>query len=203
MARRRPGRAALLLLALAGSVCAIACASGTTTQQTVDPGSDDTTLGPGDSFEVRVYGEEDLSSKYRVAQDGSIDFPLIGRIQVASREPTEVQAMIAQRLRDGGILVEPQVSVLVESYESKRVSVMGAVSQSGTFPMRSGLTVVQAISLAGGFTPLADRNSTVVTRGEGDALRRFRIRVDDVTRGEADDFRLRSGDIVYVPERLF
>jgi polysaccharide export outer membrane protein len=168
-----------------------------------DVGAEDTTLGPGDVFQVRVYGEEDLSSGYRVAQDGTIDFPFVGRVEVAGKEPTEVADLVASRLREGNYLRDPQVSVMVEEYNSKRVSVMGAVARSGTFPMRAGLTVVEAISLAGGFTPLASRNGTVVTRRVDGELQRFQVRVDDVTRGEADDVVLQAGDIVYVPERLF
>ncbi|MAQ18411.1 MAG: polysaccharide biosynthesis protein [Sandaracinus sp.] len=162
-----------------------------------------TALGPGDTFDVRVYGEEDLSATYRVAQDGTIDFPFVGRIHVEGREPTEVADAIAVALRDGEILVAPQVSVLIKESESRVVSVMGAVASSGTFPMRSGLTVVQAISLAGGFSPLANRNETVVTRRVNGELKRHLVRVDDISRGRAEDFLLRSGDIVFVPERLF
>jgi polysaccharide export outer membrane protein len=164
---------------------------------------EDTTLGAGDVFDVRVFGEADLSGTYRVAQDGTIDFPLVGRLAVASREPTEVADLIASRLRDGGMLRNPQVSVLVKEYNSKRISVVGAVARPGTFPMSAGLTVVQAISLAGGFTPLASRNQTVVTRRVGDRVFRYRVAVDDVTDGQVADFPLAAGDILYVPERVF
>lgn len=196
--RPDPTVAGLLGLALVF----VACHQETPTTPVV-PVDDDTTLNPGDTFDVRVYGEEDLSATYRVAQDGTIDFPLIGRIAVEGNEPTEIADLIATRLHDGGFLVEPHVSVLVKESESRVVSVMGAVAQSGTFPMRSGLSVVQAISLAGGFTPLANRNDTVVTRRVNGELKRYNIRVDDISRGRAEDFLLRSGDIVFVPERLF
>jgi polysaccharide export outer membrane protein len=164
---------------------------------------DDTTLGAGDVFDVRVFGEADLGSSYRVAQDGSIDFPLVGRVSVAGLEPTAVADLLAERLRGGQCLRNPQVSVLVKEYNSKRISIMGAVARPGTFPMSSGLTVVQAISLAGGFTPLAARNNTVVSRRVDDEVRRYRVQVDDVTGGGASDVPLAAGDIVYVPERVF
>ncbi len=164
---------------------------------------DDTTLGPGDTFDVRVYGEAELTGTYRVAQDGSIDFPLIGRVRVMGLEPTEIADALSTRLRDGRMLVQPQISVLVKEYASKRISVVGAVTRPGTFPMSSGLTVVQAISLAGGFTALASRNGTVVTRRINGQLRRYRVPVADVTEGEADDVALGAGDIIYVPERVF
>jgi polysaccharide export outer membrane protein len=169
---------------------------------TVEP-SDDTTLGPGDVFDVRVYGEEDLSGRYRVSQDGSIDFPFIGRVAVEGREPTEVVDALTTSLRDGGILRAPQVSVMVVEYNSKKITVMGAVSHTGQYALTAGLTLAQAISLAGGFTALANPGATMVTRREEGALRRFRIDVDDISRGRATDFVLRAGDIVFVPERPF
>jgi polysaccharide export outer membrane protein len=165
--------------------------------------SQDTTLGAGDVFDVRVYGETALSGTYRVGPDGTIDFPFIGRVDVEGLEPMSVADLIATRLREGEYLREPQVSIFVKEYNSKRISVMGAVSHAGNFPMVTGLTVVQAIGLAGGFSALANRNETVVSRPGPEGIQRYRVPVDDVTRGRAQDFPLRAGDIVYVPERLF
>lgn len=164
---------------------------------------EDTSLGVGDVFAVRVYGEPDLSQDYRVGSDGTIDFPLLGSLVVEGLAPSVIAERLEQRLRADQILVDPQVSIFVKEVTSRRVSVVGAVSQSGTFPLTSNMTVVQAISLAGGFSPLASRNDTVVTRREDDELRRYRIRVDDVTRGRVADFILRPGDIVFVPQRAF
>lgn len=190
-----------LLLGLA--FASLSCERGARTPTPLPIPTDDTTLGPGDVFIVRVYGEDDLSASYRIAPDGTVDFPLVGRLAVKGKEPTEVADLIAHELHRGQILVAPQVSVVVEEYNSKRFSVMGAVAQPGTFPMSNGLTVVQAISLAGGFTPLASRNSVVVTRRRNGELRRYEVAVDRMTRGEVDDFPVTAGDIVYVPERLF
>lgn len=163
----------------------------------------DTTLGAGDVFEVRVYGEEDLSTEYRVAQDGSIDFPFVGRLSVAGLEPTEVSDLIEARLREGSYLKTPQVSILVREYNSKRISVVGAIARPGNFPITSGMTVVEAIGLAGGFTALANQDDTVVTRRESGRLKRYRVPVGEITKGRSQDFPLQAGDIIYVPERLF
>ncbi|MFO0693297.1 MAG: polysaccharide biosynthesis/export family protein [Polyangiales bacterium] len=166
--------------------------------------NENTALGPGDGFEVAVFGEAELSHAYRVARDGTIDFPLVGRIEVAGLEPPEVADRIAARLRDERILVRPYVSVTVTEYASKRITVMGAVSQAGQFPISPGLTVVQAISLAGGFTALAARNDTVLTRQNADGQpRRFRIPADEISRGRAQDVPIQAGDIIFVPERAF
>lgn len=164
---------------------------------------EDTSLGTGDVFEVRVYGEEDLSADYRVAQNGEIDFPLIGTVQVAGLEPGEVASAIATALRDGQFLVDPHVSVVVREYNSKRISVLGAVRTPGSYPMRSGMGVVEAVSLAGGFTSLANRDGTVITRTEGDETRRISAPIDRITGGSEPDVPVRAGDIITVPERLF
>lgn len=171
-----------------------------TSPVTVD---EDTTLGTGDVFDIRVYGEEELTGDYRVAQDGTIDFPLIGRIVVAGLEPGAVATLITTRLRDGQFFVQPHVSVLVREYNSKRVSVLGAVHTPGSYPMRSGMGVVEAISLAGGFTALANRDGTTITRNTHGELHRYAAPVDRITDGAEQDIPLRAGDIIRVPERLF
>jgi protein involved in polysaccharide export with SLBB domain len=191
-----------LTLLLCATMVACGGPSGTRTG-TIPSSGNDTVLGAGDVFDVRVYGEADLSSTYQVAQDGSIDYPFIGRVQVVGLEPTEIADLLTSRLRGDGYLRSPQVSVLVKEYNSKRISVMGAVARPGNFAMSAGLTVVQAISLAGGFTALASRNGTVVTRRVNGELRRFRIAAEDISTGRADDFVMNAGDIIYIPERVF
>ncbi len=179
------------------------CAGAPPVAEEPEVDGEDTTLGPGDVFEVRVYGEEDLSGRHRVSQDGSIDFPLVGRVTVEGREPTEIVDALTAGLREGGYLRNPQVSVMVVEYNSKKITVMGAVAHTGQYPLTAGLTLVQAISLAGGFNALANPGATMVTRRVEGELRRFRIDADAASRGRSRDFVLRAGDIVFVPERAF
>ena len=165
-------------------------------------GQNDTSLGVDDVFDVRVFGEDELSGSYRVAPDGTIDFPLVGVVRVLGEEPGAVAAAVETRLRDGGFLVDPQVSVFVQEYNSKRVSVLGAVANPGNFELRNGMTLVQAIGLAGGFSQLANRDGTSVTRTVDGRARRFTVPVDRITSGQEEDFPLQAHDIVYVPERV-
>lgn len=164
---------------------------------------EETTLGTGDVFDVRVFGEDDLSADYRVAQDGTIDFPLIGRIVVAGLEPGAVATLIQTRLREGQFFVQPHVSVVVREYNSKRISVLGAVRNPGSYPVRSGMGVVEAIGLAGGFTTLANRDGTTITRSASGEIHRYAAPIDRITDGQEEDIPLRAGDIIRVPERLF
>lgn len=193
-------RAVLWLALLSVAGCASSPPTEPTTNQVVQT---DDTLGAGDAFEVNVYDDKELSGKYRVADDGSIDFPLVGRIEVAGLGQAAIAQRIQQALQDKKILRNPQVSVFVTERSSKRVNVMGAVEKPGTLKLVSGMTVVQAISEAGGFTPLASRNDTIVTRRVEGKLQRFKVPVERITEGRSDDFPLKNGDIVYVPERIF
>ncbi len=178
------------------------------TQRTERPPEEDgptqlTGLGPNDVFEVRVYGETELTGKFRVEDDGTIEYPFIGRMNVQGMSPSQIADQIAQRLIEGHYYRNPQVSLFVEEYNSRRVSVVGAVKQPGTLLLIPGLTVVQAISQAGGFTPLASANDTVLTRRQGGELKRYRVRASDISEGEESDITLRPGDIIFVPERVF
>lgn len=194
------------MLALLPALFSAGCRTqGTTTpvHETQSTVVDDGALGPGDVFAVRVFGEDELSGTYQVEHDGSIRYPFLGTIQVRGKAPSEVAEMVAKGLRDGEYLKAPQVSVLVEESNSKMVSVMGAVRKPGTFPVTAGLTVLQAVTLAGGLTSLADRDHAVLTRREEEGLKRYQVPFSEVMGGRKADIPLRPGDIVFVPERLF
>lgn len=164
---------------------------------------EDTTLGPGDVFDVRVfYGSKELSATYRVSADGTIQFPYIGEVVAAGKSPAAVEQEIQQRLADG-YLKDPIVSVFVKEVNSKKVSVFGQVRQAGTFPYTDGMTVVEAISRAGGFTPMARKNAVLVTRKQGGGEERFTVPVESIAEGKAPTFFVRPGDVVFVPERPY
>jgi polysaccharide export outer membrane protein len=200
---RRASLGALIITQLA--LGAVACAGkerGYDVQSTTPPVSD-VTLGPGDTFEVSVYDEKELSGKYQVADDGTINFPLIGTLKVAGKAPTAIAREIQDALRDKQILRNPSVSLFVSDYASRRVNVVGAVQKPGSITWMSGMSIVQAVSMAGGLTPLAAANDTIVTRQQGDKPQRFKVQVGRIAEGRERDFMLMNGDIVFVPERLF
>jgi protein involved in polysaccharide export with SLBB domain len=164
---------------------------------------DDTTLGPGDVIEIRVFNEKEISGNYQVARDGTIAFPFLGVVAVGGKDTHVVAEALAKGLKDGGYMVNPYVSLRLEESNSKKLSVLGAVARPGTLPLTPGMTVVQAISQAGGFSPLASKDETVVSRRVGEKIERYRIAVTEIVRGAAQDFALRSGDLIFVPERVF
>jgi polysaccharide export outer membrane protein len=163
-----------------------------------------TSVGPGDVFEVSVLGEKDLPKEYRVQPDGSIGFPYIDRIVVAGLEPQQIEELIKKQLIEKKILTDPQVTLVVKQYNSKTVSVIGSVQKPGSLPWTEGMKLVQAISLAGGFTSLADADHVFLTRNAS-ATKTVTavISVDDITDGKTADIPLQAGDTIKVEARVF
>jgi protein involved in polysaccharide export with SLBB domain len=160
------------------------------------------TLGAGDVFEVRVFQEPDLSGVFRVAPDGAIDFPLCGRVAVGGLSAGAAAEAITGCLKPR-YLRSPQVSVFIKEFNSKKVFVFGEVQKPGTFAYEDGMSVVQAVTLAGGFTRIAAKNSCTVTRVIDGGEKRIKVPVEDVGAGRAPNFALLPGDILFVPESLF
>ena len=160
------------------------------------------TLGPGDLFEVRVFQEPELSGAYQVGPQGDIIFPLCKRVLVGGLTANGAAERLRACLADG-FMRNPQVSVLVKEYNSKKVFVFGEVQKPGTFLYEDGMSVVQAITLAGGFSRNASQNSTSVTRRVNGQEVKVKVSVQDIALGKAPNFTLEPGDIVYVPESMF
>lgn len=159
------------------------------------------TLGSGDVIEVRVVGEPGLSGDHRIASDGSFVFPFCGRVD-ARGTTTELADRLTRCLADG-YLKHPQVTVFLKEHNSQKIFVFGEVNKPGTFPYEDRMSIVQAITLAGGFTRQAAKNAVLVTRTIGDKEHRIRVSVDDIGTGKKSNFFLMPGDIVYVSESFF
>ncbi|MFC1611011.1 polysaccharide biosynthesis/export family protein [Myxococcota bacterium] len=160
-----------------------------------------TALGPGDVFNIRVYGEADLSGEYRVASDGSINFPLIGKVDVDGKTANQISDIISDRLKK--FVKDPSVSVFVKEYQSKKVYVYGKVQRAGTFPYEDGMNIIQAITLAGGFSKMANQDVAYVTRIVEGQEQRIKVSVKDIGEGKTPNFQLEPGDIVYVDESWY
>jgi protein involved in polysaccharide export with SLBB domain len=194
---RRGAKVMALLLASAsyGAMC-----SGTGRFEPPPPPPDDNSLGSGDVFAVRVFNEADLSQDYRVGPDGTIDFPYIGRVRVSGLEPSHIADRLRTELRDRHILTDPQVSVYVREVSSRRVDVIGQVARAGSLTFTPNMTIVQAISGVGGFTPLANRERVVLIRTYRGQRRTFVIPVQGIIEGRFANVVLAPGDVVNVPE---
>jgi polysaccharide export outer membrane protein len=162
-----------------------------------------TTLGVGDVFEIRIVGEDKLPFSYTVAPDGTVDLPYIKRQEVAGLEPQQLAALVRKKLIDGGILVDPSVSVSMKEYNSKRVEIIGEVSKPGSIPLAPGMTLLRAISIAGGFTNMARKSEVTVRRKVRGGTRASAISVESIINNQIPDPPLQAGDSIYVPQRAF
>jgi protein involved in polysaccharide export with SLBB domain len=160
------------------------------------------TLGSGDLLDVRVYQEADLSGAFRVSPEGLIDYPLCGKVSVLNMTSSQAADAVTACLKNG-FLKNPQVTVLVREYTSKKVFVLGEVSKPGTFPYEENMSIIQAVTLAGGFSKAAAKNGTHVTRIVSGQETRVHVRVADIEQGREKNFQLLPGDIIFVPESFF
>ena len=161
-------------------------------------------LGAEDELEITVWGNKDLTRVTAVRPDGLISMPIIGDVQAAGLTADALAQRIADRLKQ--YIANPAVSVSVKELNSYSVYVLGEVSKPGKFQLKSYITVLQAISMAGGFTEWAKKNKLQVVRAtqNGDHQRQevhIPLRYDDLVsgRGEPGNIVLHPGDTVVVP----
>lgn len=156
-------------------------------------------IGPEDVLHISVWKEDDLDRKVLVRPDGGISFPLAGDIQVSGRTPLEVQDEIRSRLQR--YVPDAEVTVSVDKISGYTVFVLGEVEAPGQFTLGRYVDVVQALTLAGGFTPYAsNRNIQVLRRQDGREVT-YEFDFRDVSRGRnlEQNIILQSGDVVLVP----
>lgn len=189
-------RAALVLLA-AGSTCA--GPEPTVVPPVVPTEARSVELGPGDVVEIRVTDQEELTGEYEVDEEGTIRFPWIGDVEVAGRTKGEIAETIETELANGW-LRQPQVFVRVVERQNREVSVLGQVNEPGSYPYKERLTLVQAISLAGGLNPLAQAKKVQLIRETAQGRETYVIDVRQILDGKEADLPLLPGDIVNVPE---
>ncbi len=168
-------------------------------------GSNDYILQPLDLLRVRVFQEEDMDREVRISRDSAVSLPLIGRVDLKGLTIREAEGLIAE-LYNRDYLVNPQINIVVQEYARRTVNVLGSVGKPGEveFPREEGLTLLDAISRAGGFDRLADRRKVRLTRKQEDgSVVNHVINTDHIIQGESTElWVLQTDDLIFVPERL-
>lgn len=192
------GRPLLLVL----SLCALA--TGLAAQSTPEA---QYPLSSGDQVAISIFGEPDLAVSQRIDASGNIVMPLLGEVALTGLTVREAEALIESRFRDEEFLVKPEVTVQIAGYRSRHFFVFGEVRSPGmkAFPPdQSIISIVEAISLAGDFTPYARTSDVQVTRKVEDGSEtKFTIDVKKIIQGESsgqDPVEIRPGDVVLVRE---
>ena len=169
----------------------------------------DYVIGPRDVVKITVWGHQDLSQNYNVSAEGTIVFPLVGEVRAAGMTEAQLGQQLA-KLLEKDYLVNPQVLVSVAEYRSKKVLVLGEVEKAGAYPLMGQTTLLDVISLAGGFGKNAGKELVLVrpqpqivsagqTLPSGNTIRR--LRVDKVQAGDtSENIRVEDGDTIFVPK---
>jgi polysaccharide export outer membrane protein len=160
-------------------------------------------LGPGDTFTLEIVGEKDLPREYQVASDGTVDFPYVHTLKVADLEAQQVAHLVREHLISEKVLSDPSVVVQVKEYASRHVTVLGQVAKPGSYPLLPGMSMIQAISQAGGLTAVASGTHVSLTRKGGKGQQTVEVDVEAISEGKAPDVPLQAGDQIYVRERIF
>lgn len=162
-------------------------------------------LAPNDLVSVTVFQEDDLATKSRVGNDGSISVPLIGSVHVGGKSVDEAAQMIRTRLAKG-YLVNPQVNVGVVEFAKRLVTVLGQVTKGGTFefPNQGPLSLLQAIGLAGGYSKTANPAKIIVKRQVNGKDTVIQINGKELAgKKDAKPFEVLPGDTITVSESIF
>jgi polysaccharide export outer membrane protein len=156
-------------------------------------------IGPEDVITISVWKEADVSGTVPVRPDGKISLPLLNDVQAAGLTPMQLAAQITEKLKQ--FVAQPQVTVTVNSINSRRIYIVGQVGRAGAFPLVPEMTVLQAISSAGGISEFADSRKIYVLRNENGKPTKYFFNYKEVLRGEnsQQNIALRPGDTIVVP----
>jgi polysaccharide export outer membrane protein len=167
---------------------------------TTNAASPEYRIGTGDKLQINVYKETDLSPALQVRPDGRITMPLIGDLVAAGQTPMQLQRRLAESLKE--FVANPVVTVMVTEVAERVVYVMGEVSQPGAIPMKSNMTVLQALAVAGGLKDFADsKNIRILRKGGVTGPQTITFNYKDAIKGTgAALMYLQAGDTVVVPD---
>jgi len=158
-------------------------------------------IGPEDILEITVWKNADLSKTVQVRPDGRISLPLLGDIVAVAKTPTQLTEEISSGLKS--YMENPTISILVKDVNSYQLYVLGEVNKPGKYPLKSKTTLLQGITVAGGFTAMAARNKIVVFRfsKDGEGLAKLKASYDDIVvrDGSIQNIELMPGDQIVVP----
>lgn len=159
-------------------------------------------IGPTNLLFIKVLGEDGLQQTFRVDESGSITHPLLGRVKLGGQTVFEAEALI-QKMLTGDYILNPNVNIFV--MEHSRFSIIGEVRKPGNYEILGHLSLMEGLSIAGGFTPLANQKKVKVLRHDDSGEKTMIVNVKDILNGKTDDgrFDIQPGDVIEVPQSIF
>ncbi len=164
-----------------------------------DDGKDDYKIGPGDVLHVSVWNNKELTMDVMVRPDGKISLPLLQDVNARGMTAVELREGIAERLKE--FVIEPIVTITVKTVNYPKFFIMGEIRKPGTFPLRENISVLQAISLAGGFTEYASTSNIILIRNTPSGQKRVKINYGKLLKSGAErkNIFLEPGDTIIIP----
>ena len=148
-------------------------------------------LGPSDTIQIQVFQEEDLSLTAEIGNNGSIDYPLIGYIQLEGLTLAEAESKLDSKLR-GDYLINPQISISIVEY--RPFFITGEVKSPGSYEYQPGMTIRQAIVIAGGLTDRASQRKVYLIREGDPAFKENKVKLNE---------KINAGDTITIKEGFF
>jgi polysaccharide export outer membrane protein len=161
------------------------------------PGSSAYKIGPLDMLDIQVFKVPDLAKTVQVAENGEINYPLIGYLPAAGKTAHELEQELTHKL-GAKYLRDPHVSVLVKEYNSQRVTISGAIKSSGVYSIKGSTSLMQIVAMAGDVDTATNSGNVVVFRTISGQRSAARFDIDSIREGKADDPQVQPGDVIVV-----
>lgn len=166
--------------------------------------SGDYVLKAGDTVEMVIFHEPDLSIRSRLGKDGMVQLPLLGEIKLQGLTIRAATSLLRNKY-NADYIVEPQIYLNIAAFNSRKFNIIGQVQRPGTYEFSGGedLGLLEAIAMAGGFTRIADRGHIIVKRKEGDSFRTLKVNAKKIAGDGKDKFPIEPGDVINVGESWY
>jgi polysaccharide export outer membrane protein len=161
------------------------------------PGAASYKIGPLDMLDISVFKVPDLTKSVQVADDGTINYPLIGQTQAAGKTAKELEQSLEQKL-GAKYLHAPQVTVLVKEFNSQRVTISGSVKTSGVYAIKGNTSLMQVVAMAGDIDNTTDSGDIVIFRTVDGQRSAAKFDIDAIKAGKAEDPQILPGDVIVV-----
>ena len=161
-------------------------------------------LKPGDTVEMIIYREPDLTIRSRIGKDGMVQLPLLGEVKLGGLTIRNATTLIRNKY-NADYLVEPQIYLNISAYNTRKFTIIGQVGRPGSYEFGGGeeLGLLEAIGMAGGFTRIADRGHVLIKRREGDSIKSIKVNAKKLADVGVDQCVIQSGDVINVGESWY
>jgi len=161
-------------------------------------------LRAGDTVEMIIYREPDLTIRSRIGKDGMVQLPLLGEIKLGGLTIRNATTLIRNKY-NADYLVEPQIYLNISAYNTRKFTIIGQVGRPGSYEFGGGeeLGLLEAIGMAGGFTRIADRGHVLIKRREGDSIKSIKVNAKKLADVGVDQCVIQAGDVINVGESWY